>query len=131
MGPAVGLSLCFVDVSLGLFSTALVLFLYWWVLVPTQYEVYEKKLIVRYGRMQASYPYEDIRTISPDKNLFSVDAVFLIGGAMSLDRLWVKPVSGRGIVISPVDKEAFYAAILKQTDRLERDGDQLVALDKP
>jgi len=89
-----------------------------------QYEVHAEKLVVRYGRVRERYPYEDIVAIHPTNNLIS-------GAALSLDRLWVKTKKGWGALISPADREGFYDAILKQTDQLKRDGDQLVAVDKP
>jgi len=103
----------------GIALSAVVLLIYWFLVFPMEYEVHPDKLVVRYGRVRERYPYENIVEIYPTRN-------FLSSAALSLKRLRVKPRTRWGVLISPVDREAFYAAILKQTDQLKREGDRLV-----
>jgi hypothetical protein len=88
------------------------------VLTPTE-------LLIYYPAMNRRVPLTDIYEVFPTNNAIS-------SPALSLDRLHIKYRDHRfGVIISPVDKQAFVADLLSRCDHLAQQGDRLVEIRVP
>ena len=83
-----------------------------YVLTPTD-------LLIRYPAMNRRIPLKEIYEVFPTKNAIS-------SPALSLDRLHIKYRSHRfGVLISPMDKQAFIVDLLSRCHHLTRQGNKL------
>lgn len=83
--------------------------LYFYYTRPTRYEVYNDRLVVRYGRPR-------------QKNLLlaDVEEVRLVKLPMGREAIWVQKKGGRGELIRPADPERFLAQLEDALHRLGR-----------
>jgi len=75
-----------------------------WILASTSYTVEDRTLHVRSGPFTWHIPVSSITSIKPSNSPIS-------GPALSLTRLRVEYGSGKSILISPADQQAFLRAI--------------------
>jgi len=89
-----------------------------WVLYGTYYDLGTEWLRIHSGPFRFRVPIARIERVVPTRNPLS-------SPACSLDRLRISWHDGRGIMISPEDKEGFLRALLERRPDLERDGEAL------
>lgn len=75
-----------------------------WILGSTQYWIVDGALHVRSGPFSWQIPVSSITSIEPSSSLIS-------GPALSVERLRVEYGTGKSVLVSPVDQQAFIRAI--------------------
>lgn len=78
--------------------------------IPMYYELSETALVVRAGLLKRRIKYADISEVRPTRNPLS-------SWAWSLDRLEISLTDSDHLMISPVQKWEFMAALLKRVPR--------------
>jgi hypothetical protein len=89
------------------------------VLYDTRYTFEGEVLRVRSGPFRWAVPLRDIEWVAPSDDPSSAPAC-------SLDRIELKYGLYQTILLSPLDREGFYAKLLASDDQLARDGDRIV-----
>lgn len=89
-----------------------------WGLWGTRYEVGITTLRIQSGVLRWSVPIASIRSVEPTRDITS-------GPAWSLDRLRITATE-QTLLISPLDKQGFVDALLKNDAGLRRDGERVV-----
>lgn len=89
-----------------------------WVLYGTYYDLGTEWLRIHSGPFRFRVPVARIERVVPTRNPLS-------SPACSLDRLRISWQGGRGIMISPEDKEGFLRALVERRPELQREGDSL------
>ena len=75
-----------------------------WLFASTDYRVSDGECLVRSGPFRWRIPLDDIEAVRATRNPLS-------SPALSLDRLEIRYAGGRKIMISPLDRAGFLAAI--------------------
>lgn len=91
-----------------------------WVLYGTYYDLGTEWLRIHSGPFRFRVPIARIEAVVPTHNPLS-------SPACSLDRFRISWQGGRGIMISPEDKEGFLRALRERRPDLRRDGQSLLA----
>jgi hypothetical protein len=78
-----------------------------WTLLGTYYVIDATTLVVRSGPFHWTVPLRDIRSVQPSRDIRS-------GPALSFDRLRVEYGTGRILMVSPREKEAFLADLARR-----------------
>jgi membrane protein YdbS with pleckstrin-like domain len=78
-----------------------------WLYFSTRYTITSQTLLVKAGPFSWVVPLREITSIEPTRNPAS-------SPALSLDRLLIRYGGGDELMVSPVDKAGFMAAIKKQ-----------------
>jgi len=90
---------------------AIVLAIYWLLVIPTRYAIEDDHLLVRFGVVRQRIRYDSIVEVHPTRNLLS-------SAALSVDRLAIR--TGRGplnlTLISPLEREEFLAMLTYKAD---------------
>ena len=108
--------LAFTLSALLLVAAALVV----WALSATSYRIGSSTLLIRCGPLRRELDLEQVDAITPTRNV-------LAGPALSLDRLRVMHRGSRtGILLSPLDRDAFLDCCESHCRHLRREGDHLV-----
>mgnify|MGYP000884344381 FL=1 len=87
------------------------------IIVPCEYVLENKWLVVRSGLIRYRVPYDQIDEVRPTNNPLS-------SPAWSLDRLWIS-YGRKNIMISPKEKRKFLDAVALRAN-LKKEGDKLV-----
>jgi len=85
---------------------------------PTRYELHDRELVVRSGRLRYRFEYDAITSVRPSRSPLSAPA-------WSLDRLEIR-AGRRTILVSPRERSAFLDALAARAPSLVRKGDALV-----
>ena len=101
-------------------SVAFVIVLYVGLVFPMYYELERDSLVIRFGLMRSRIPYSAIKAVSPTRNPLSSPALSLDRLHVDCDRNW-----GRGVNISPKEKQRFLEELAKRAPHLELAGDRL------
>ena len=75
-----------------------------WLLFSTSYRVDAESLLVKSGPFSWAIPLAEVQSVVPSRSPVS-------SPALSLDRLEIRYGSGKSILVSPVDREAFLEAV--------------------
>jgi hypothetical protein len=78
-----------------------------WILSTTRYYVSRTDLYITSGPFRWRIPLHEIRDVTPTRNPLS-------SPALSLDRLRIDYGSGKSIMVSPRDREAFVARLMER-----------------
>lgn len=78
-----------------------------WIFFNTYYELRRDILFIRCGPFWRSVTISDIQSAEPTRNP-------LASMSLSLDRIAIKVASGRGVMISPRDKDRFLQDLAKK-----------------
>ena len=78
--------------------------LFAWLLTSTKYTVGEGMVLVQSGPFRWQIAAKDVTNIAPSRSPLS-------SPALSLDRLRIEYASGKSLLVSPRDKEAFIKAL--------------------
>ena len=82
-----------------------------WITFVTYYELAHDELVVHSGPFTWRIPFAEINAVRPTNSSRS-------GPAMSMDRLEILFGSGRSILVSPAEKEAFLTQLQRRVPRL-------------
>ena len=75
-----------------------------WLLLSTSYRVETDSMLINSGPFSWTIPLAEIQSIEPSRSPLS-------SPALSLDRLEIQYGSGKSVLVSPVDREAFLDAV--------------------
>ena len=89
-----------------------------WTYRGTRYLVTDREVIARSGPFRWLIEIAGIESIRPSRSPLS-------SPAMSLDRLEIRYGGGRGLLISPKDREGFLEAVVARSRSLVRHGEQV------
>jgi membrane protein YdbS with pleckstrin-like domain len=103
-------------------ALAFVVLIYGGFVFPMRYELKSEALVLRFGLISSTIPYETIQQVVPTRSAIS-------SLALSLDRLHIDSGSSCGPHISPKDKEGFLNALVQKTPHLRLAKDRLVPVD--
>lgn len=78
-----------------------------WLAFSTTYTVDANELLIRSGPFRWRVPLAEIESVAPSRSVLS-------SPALSLDRLEIRYSGGRSVLVSPVEKDAFTRAVLRQ-----------------
>lgn len=82
-----------------------------WLLMTTQYIVSDGALIIKSGPFKTVVPLDSIAAVSDTRNPLS-------SPALSLDRLQIVYQGRKRVMVSPIDKEQFRAAISRPVSNI-------------
>ena len=86
---------------------------------PLYYELEDKSLLIRSGRIRSIIPYQRIKKVIPNRSTSS-------SPALSLDRLYIDTGDDLAISISPTNKIRFLQALEEKANHLVLSDNQLV-----
>ena len=86
---------------------------------PLYYELEDKSLLIRSGRIRSRIPYQRIKKVIPNRSTSS-------SPALSLDRLYIDTGDDLAVSISPTNKIRFLQALEEKANHLVLSDNQLV-----
>ena len=86
---------------------------------PLYYELEDKNLLIRFGRIRSRIPYQRIKKVIPNRSTSS-------SPALSLDRLYIDTGDDLAVSISPTNKIRFLQALEEKANHLVLIDNQLV-----
>ena len=86
---------------------------------PLYYELEDKSLLIRSGRIRCRIPYQRIKKVIPNRSTSS-------SPALSLDRLYIDTGDDLAVSISPTNKIRFLQALEEKANHLVLSDNQLV-----
>lgn len=101
------------DAIVGWISLAAVVALYAIVVWPVRYDLGDDALVVRFGLMKTSVPYQSIRGVKPSRSIIAAPA-------LSMDRLAIDTGRALPLLVSPADRAGFIDALASRVPNLER-----------
>ena len=86
---------------------------------PLYYELEDKSLLIRSGRIRSRIPYQRIKKVIPNRSTSS-------SPVLSLDRLYIDTGDDLAVSISPTNKIRFLQALEEKANHLVLSDNQLV-----